>query len=398
MNNNITNSILEDMIQLVELSDNAYEKAKDRYDSLGEWFNREESSLKDNEVHIFPQGSFRLGTAIKPLDSDEEYDLDLACNVRNNVSKTTHTQEDLKELVGIELEAYRKAKGIKENKSEKRRCWRLEYQDSPSFHMDIVPCIPLDESLRENLHISVEDFIKNDSLSENISINSLSITDKERSNYKKIDTDWHMSNPEGYAIWFEDKMYNTGILNQLSLEHAQVDNLPIHNNKTPLQRSIQLLKRHRDTMYKGKDDSKPISIIITTLATHAYSGELNLAEALKNILKNMDKYINPSKPKVPNPTNPKEDFADKWSESKYKHLQLEKNFYSWLEMARKDFGLLFSEKITNADLEFITERISLPKNITSSIAKKLGITSSIEGAASVNIKKEETASPWLSIK
>lgn len=44
-----------------------------------------------------------------------------------------------------------------------------------------------------------------------------------------------------------------------------------------LQRIVQILKRHRDIMFNG-DEDKPISIIITTLASRAYRGETNLSK------------------------------------------------------------------------------------------------------------------------
>lgn len=60
-------TILEKMIEMLELPESAYEKATKRYEDLGEWFDRDESLVKDKNPHIFPQGSFRLGTAIRPL-------------------------------------------------------------------------------------------------------------------------------------------------------------------------------------------------------------------------------------------------------------------------------------------------------------------------------------------
>ena len=48
--------IIDNMIELLELPDSAYEKAKKRYEDLGDWFDREESTVKDNNPHIFPQG------------------------------------------------------------------------------------------------------------------------------------------------------------------------------------------------------------------------------------------------------------------------------------------------------------------------------------------------------
>ena len=60
---------------------------------------------------------------------------------------------------------------------------------------------------------------------------------------------------------------------------ASVEPLPIDGKKSklPLQRAVQLLKRHRDVTYanstKEEKAAAPISIIITTLAAHAYQGE-----------------------------------------------------------------------------------------------------------------------------
>src|SRR3972149_3460105 len=119
--------LLTNMTELIELPESAYQKAKDRYEDIGEWLGRDESLCKDKDPHIFPQGSFRLGTAIRPLEEDEAYDLDLACKLREGINKGSLTQETLKNLVGHEIETYRTARGIKTQKEEKHRCWRLEY-------------------------------------------------------------------------------------------------------------------------------------------------------------------------------------------------------------------------------------------------------------------------------
>lgn len=386
--------ILENIVELLELPDTAYKKAKERYEDLGEWFGRDESLFKDNDVHVFPQGSFRLGTAIRPLNNNEEYDLDLACNIRDGISKSTHTQKDLKELVGKELESYRNARGIKSKKDEKRRCWRLEYQDSLSFHMDVVPCIPLDESISNLIYEDIYgNYVSDENLSRKISNKSVSITDTDKENYPKIDSDWNISNPEGYALWFEAMMQKNQAT-RLLMEKAQVDKLPSFNQKTILQRAVQLLKRHRDNMFKNNDDSKPISVIITTLAGRAYNGEENLADALKNILDNMDKYINKSGKKVPNPTHPEEDFADKWDDSSYAHLKLEENFYLWLKSARRDFASMIGSDDGGFDSDLISEKMSLSSNSVEKIGAMLGLTASSAFSSNYNIKKEDTASPW----
>ena len=72
---------------------------------------------------------------------------------------------------------------------------------------------------------------------------------------------------------------------------AKVGNVPAYKEKkSPLQRVVQILKRHRDLMFNG-DESKPISIIITTLAARAYNKETDVLDALVNVVNSMERYI-----------------------------------------------------------------------------------------------------------
>ncbi len=351
--------ILAELIKKIELPPHAYEQAKDRYESLGKWFDREGSLVAGNEPHIFPQGSFRLGTAIRPLDASEEYDLDLVCKLGKGITKHSHTQERLKIIVGQELEAYRNANGIQDELEEKKRCWRLNYQGNPHFHMDIIPCIPADE---KRVMAAMESLIES-SFAEDAKgtwEDSVNITDNTTANYRTLDYDWPESNPEGYARWFERRMrFVTGPI--LAMESAQVEELPTFNKKTTLQQVVQVLKRHRDVWAKNltNPDSKPISIIITTLAAQAYSGENDIAEALVNILDKMGNLVNATFPRVPNPVNLNEDFADRWAADEDQKLQLEKNFFAWLEKAKKDFYSIGSDGSVQALSEGIINNMEL---------------------------------------
>ncbi len=364
--------VLENITEQLELPESAYEKAKNRYDDIGNWLGRKESLCKYNDPHIFSQGSFRLGTAIYPIDKNEAYDLDLVCNLRKGISKNSHAQEALKILLGTEIEAYRVAKGIKAPKEEKRRCWRLEYQDELSFHMDIVPCIPGDKSGQKNIFELMKKYGVVASTAESLSLLSVSITDDRHPGYKRICDDWYISNPEGYAQWFESRM------NQLSLRveaKIQVDNIPLFKRKTPLQRSIQLLKRHRDYMFKKADDVKPISIIITTLAAQAYKGEPDIESALNNILIQMNTFVNSGSSIVLNPVNPEENFADRWSMPQYKNLKLKEHFVNWAIQAQNDFDLLGTTDNVNFISEQAENKFSIKMN-TSDLAKRLGFVQS----------------------
>lgn len=330
--------IIKSLMEELELPKGAYETAKKRYEDLGEWFNRDQSSLREYEPHIFSQGSFRLGTAIKPL-KDEEYDLDIACKLTRGISKGTHTQKDLKHKVRHELELYRQARNIKKELEEKHRCWRAYYMDSMSFHMDVVPCIPESEGKRHRIYDSLRKYGSDESVAKSRSDLTVSITDDRDENYGVISDDWKISNPEGYAQWFEATMKKAMRFDLLE-KRAQVDDVPLYKRKTPLQRVIQLLKKHRDIMFQDDTDSKPISIIITTLSASAYSGEQDFFEALSNILDRMGGLVNSSSPRVPNPVDPEEDFADRWGMEKYRHLNLENNFWQWLSQAKSDLQII----------------------------------------------------------
>lgn len=335
-------AVLNEMIEELELPKSAYEKAILRYEDLGEWLGRDGSKMDKCAPHVFAQGSFRLGTAIYPLNRNDGYDLDLVCKLEQCLTKQNTSQEDLKALSKDELEGYRKYRGIQTPLDEKHRCWCLQYKDELSFHMDVVPAIPENDN---NIFTCLSEGMARSGmekgLADEIADSALAITDNRNANYRRIDDDWNISNPNGYAKWFVDRM-NSMMMMSLSEERAfkaQVDELPLYERKTPLQRVIQLLKRHRDKMFDGEAfaDRKPISIIITTLAAMAYEGQTNLEDALMGILDNMGALVNNSEPRVPNPVNSAEDFADKWGMPKYKYLELEKNFFSWLKQARADF-------------------------------------------------------------
>lgn len=384
--------IIDNMIKLLELPDSAYDIARKRYEDLGDWFDREESVVADNNPHIFPQGSFRLGTAIRPLDETEEYDLDLACKLRDGIRKDSHTQEYLKKVIGQELEVYRSARGIKQQLEPKHRCWRLEYQDDLSFHMDIVPCIPADEIRRKSIRESMRKSGLDEFVAGSASQTTVSITDDRHEGFKNISNNWYISNPEGYAKWFEYRMNpkQTRIL----LEKAQVDDVPLFRKKTPLQRVIQLLKRHRDNWSKDNPDSKPISIIITTLAARAYNGETDIVAALGNVLEKMGSLVSPTKPRVPNPVNPNEDFADRWYREGCLHLRLEDNFNAWLMQVRKDFQHLTSTTDTEFLCEQIEDKLSL-KVKHAELKKQLEInTANIIIGAKDKLVIKNPPKPW----
>lgn len=382
--------IIDEILNVIDIPNSAYDKAEDRYKDLGEWFSRSESMCARHEPHIYPQGSFRLGTVIR----SDEFDLDVGCRLCSGITKATHTQKQLKQLVGREMEAYRTARGIKEPLEEKHRCWRLPYSDKLMFHEDVVPSIPENTAQRHALREAMIKAGSPEAVAQSVAEFAGAITDNRDPNYDKISSTWRISNSEGYALWFEARMKQTKALveRHALVTKAQVDDLPIPRRRLPLQQAVQLLKHHRDVMFADDPDGKPISVIITTLAARAYQGELEIDDAIERILTDMDNYIRSTVPRVPNPVNPAEDFADKWNHPVYRHLNLEQNFRDWLASARRDFGLIATTRDVDMVVEQARHKFGAALN-RKNLEERLGWPS-IESKPKVHQVVERPARPW----
>ena len=341
--------LLEAIAEALDIPERHYELAIKRYESIGTWLERDGSIVAPYTPLIYPQGSFLLGTVTRPISEKDEYDLDLVSEL--NLLKNSITQADLKKLVGHEIKSYADAHSMKSPVKEGRRCWTLHYADGVQFHIDILPSIPDAKLFKE--------FLESRGYSpSNLSDFAIAITDNTLPNYNCIDPDWPCSNPRGYAAWFRSQMeirFNEKRRSFAESRQLRVEEVPEYKVKTPLQRAIQILKRHRDILFANAPDDKPISIIITTLAGHAYNNEPDILAALQNIVTDMPRYIqrNNGVVWIPNPVNPLENFADKWAE----HPQREENFYRWMSEVQKDLNTALEQPDIQRAAESLKSRL-----------------------------------------
>jgi len=301
----------------LDLPDQIYQEMVRKYQHLGHWIKLDSKDRFRADAEIYPQGSVNLGTAIPPVKTCDGYDLDLV--YRRDLAKSGISQADLMMQTGDQLTRYiaylRAQSELVPELIQRRRCWALNYEGR--FHMDVLPAIPDDEP---NVYS-----LRNQS-------DAILITDREL-------RAWQHSNPKGFADWFYEKD-DIVLPEQRRLAaktfNVEVENIPIERVKTPLRQTIQLLKRHRDIRYIGNPDDKPISIIITTLAAMAYTNYTDTFEAVDHIVRNMRNSIKPLNGgwSIPNPINPKENFADKWNE----HPQRANRFFEWLAQVEADLG------------------------------------------------------------
>ena len=378
---------MERLAAELEVPPSRYEEATRRYESVGAWLDRDESSLKDYDPVVYVQGSFRLGTPIRPASENEHYDIDLVCEL--TVGKHQISQQQLKAMLGHEMRLYAKAHGMKEI-DEGRRCWTLDYADGAQFHLDALPAIPDAVGQRQMLAAR--------SMKSDWSNTAIAITDIKHPTYRHVHTDWPHSNPRGFTNWFRSRMkvsFNAR-RGAMALEaKASVESIPAYRVKTPLQQSVQILKRHRDLMFLTDPDNKPISVIITTLAAQAYNNESTVSLAMATILQGMDshiKYDAYGNAVITNPTDPSENFADKWLE----HPERHEAFFKWLEKARQDFANLARQgspdRLIEAASGAVGERFA--RSAAAGVKRPRSLSTLIPRIASALTAPHRQAAPW----
>ena len=216
------------------------------------------------------QGSFALGTIIKPKDSNDEYDADLTILMDNNSTIYSSPKSYIEGVYD-----YLKRNGTYKDKiKRKKRCVRVNYNDD--CHLDLVPCVKYQDSL----------WICN------------------------WETDqFEITDGTGYREWFLQK-------------NSQTD-----GNLRRVVRLVKFLRDHKNTF------TAPSIILTTLMAQEVSPGESSenfktipdtldiLTTGVSNFLKN-----NSTIPIILNPALPIEEFSSPtqnrhWNETQYKNFR-----------------------------------------------------------------------------
>ena len=157
--------LLDRMAADLQLDDTRRDLMVQHYEAVKNWLKTDEKFFKPFRYEVYPHGSVRTLTTVKPFGRDE-FDLDIVVHLKSDFA--THTPakiyaELLRRLGENEI--------FKTRLEAKNRCVRLNY--AKDFHLDILPGIQ--ESKWDE--------------------NKLMVPDKERKS-------WVSCNPRGYADWF----------------------------------------------------------------------------------------------------------------------------------------------------------------------------------------------------
>jgi hypothetical protein len=269
----------------LQLSPTRYQQAVNRYEAVCQWLEADGSSVAAFRPTIYPQGSMRIGTTVKPMGKSE-HDLDFVCEFQLHPQSFDRPSQLLK-LIEARLREHKVYASILELKN---RCVRLNYANE--FHMDILPACA--DRLAGEHCVVVPD--------------------------RKLSC-WKASSPKGYAEWFERRCEL--VIEVLMAERrrvmAKAEPIPDQEatqEKATLKRAVQLLKRWRDMRYAKNMDVAPISMVLTTLAAQTYEGQFSVSKAISGILDKLVAFIEVSKPRIVvfNPANPREDLSECWDD------------------------------------------------------------------------------------
>jgi hypothetical protein len=278
---------LDFALQSLDIPRELQERATAVYDALGKFVHAYDAAAGRREPEFYPQGSAALGTATM----DDDWDIDAV--YQRQLARASITQEVLKSQAGemlLAFQADQRRRGQPVPRIvERNRCWRLVY---PGFHVDALPAIPEDLDDESSTRLLIAD----------------------RDPEVRL---WIVTDPKGYIAWFIARMGDVFERERRMLAEASaraMEQVPVWEVKTVLQRAVQFMRRHRDESYGEQDrDLRPCSMLITTVAGRAYRGEGTIPEALRTIA---SAFSDPSIVEmrdgelwVPNPTNEDENLA-----------------------------------------------------------------------------------------
>lgn len=355
--------VIWESLSNLDLSPTMEKNARDKYNALAKYF--EEQGLDST---FYPQGSFLIGTTIRPYRDGKNHDYDLDVLVILNRKKEDTDAKSVKNDVGACL----KESGIYSNKLEKedRNCWTLKYAnvtDEIGFSLDIVPSVEED--------ILIKNKIVNSGVSDLLVAKTVAITDKETYEYK-----WLTSNSLGFGEWFleiSNKHLTTGMriqqYNKLPENIRSLflssEEIPVYYYRSNLQRAVQFIKRHRDIYYDRSklEGDKPSSIILSALIADSIKDEsfLSVVDIVNTFI---TKYRNKSISimqygEILNPVDLRENLIERYTVNRLKNMD------TWIEELSRfmiiDDESQFKRSIHNdINMEVFGESFQNPTKIT----------------------------------
>ena len=273
-----------------------------RLDRLNKSVGAVDGYLKDNLTgyqKMERQGSYALGTLIKPVDDSDEYDADI------QIVMSPNPKWEAKDYINEVHRTLRQNDIYADKLRLKTRCVTVDY--AGDFHLDVVPRVTIGG---------------------------------KPSVCNRTDNDFEETDGTGYRDWFNEQNRITG---------------------GNLKRVVRLLKYLRD--HKNNYTAKSILLTTLAGNTIRPSDEgteavSTVGDTLVTVLTRMDDYLqqHPYMPEIKNPVLPTENFNRHWDQKRYSNFRTRVNSHArtakkareesssedaiktWQELFGKDFG------------------------------------------------------------
>ena len=210
------------------------------------------------------QGSYALGTLIKPVDDNDEYDADI------QVVMTSNPRWEPRDYVLAVNRALAGNKTYADKLRLKTRCVTVDY--AGDFHLDVVPRVT----------IGGRHYVCN-----------------------RIDNKFEETDGNGYRDWFNEKNRITG--GNLKRVVRLLKHLRDHENSFTA-KSILLTTLAGNTIRPDDEGTAAVSTVANTLET---------------VLSRMNDYLqqHPNMPEIKNPVLPAENFNRHWDQRRYANFR-----------------------------------------------------------------------------
>lgn len=250
------------LVKEISLDSKRLERIEDSVSHLKN-FVENDKQIGEARINLYLQGSYALGTGIKP--QRDEFDVDVVLVL--DLNKRPADSKNPKAIIEWVAERARLDSFWKGKISTEERCVRVNY--AGDFHLDIVPVIE-SHTGRDEIYIP----------------------GKHEDNWQKL------SNPIGYIRWFEsvgdDKLYK-------------------------FKDTVKLFKCWAATKFGIESGPKPI--LLTTLVGLKYENRYNsLAETFTCTAESLRSYVDAysTVPIIQNPSLHSEDLAVHWTDDTFK--------------------------------------------------------------------------------
>ena len=210
------------------------------------------------------QGSYALGTYVKPVDDNNEYDADILIMMKQN------PKWEPEDFVNEVFKTLQGNKNYADKLRLKTRCVTIDY--AGDFHLDVVPCVTS----------GGRHYICN-----------------------KVDNQFEQTDGTGYRDWFNERNRITG--GNLKRVVRLLKYLRDHRNGFTA-KSILLTTLAGDTIKSSDAGTEAVSTVADTVET---------------VLTRMNGYLqqHPNMPEIKNPVLPTENFNRHWDQRRYANFR-----------------------------------------------------------------------------